>query len=236
MASIKLSWHKQQAAEIFSVQSNPINKSIYPIWYWIMALWCPDRAEGFCCSSPGSDWRLLSSAQQPPACKLGFLPDNVSRILTRKYHHHQWSFCPLLPFTQLHLFWGDTHSVIMWYSWEGTLLCMLIFTHFHEYIDHWLIFKDYSSRNLRIGKRLWGCEICFQLLKFSVNWPGLSRNMALDPMLFGDKTWNSFQQYKFFNLILWQNLSYIILHYLHCNDSFFESTTTDENLHSGFRI
>ena len=30
---------------------------------------CPDSniTGGFCCSSPGSDWRLLSSAQQPPA-------------------------------------------------------------------------------------------------------------------------------------------------------------------------
>ena len=119
----------------------------------------------------------------------------------------------------------------------------LCFMHAHIYPFswiYWLIFKDYSSRKLGIGKRLWGdVEYVFIWFQFSVNWPwspGLSRNMALDPMLFGDKTWNSFQQYKFFNLILWQNLSYIILHYLHCNDSFFESTTTDENLHSGFRI
>ena len=70
----------------------------------------------------------------------------------------------------------------------------------------WLIFKDYFSRNLRIGKRLWGCEICFHLVsKFSVNWlwsPGLSRNRALDPMLFGDRTLSRFKKFKLFNFIL----------------------------------
>ena len=122
------------------------------------------------------------------AYKLGFLPDNVSGILTR-ISVNRIRFC-------LHNFFGGK---------QISFLCMLFFPHFHATSD-WFS-KIILLETCALAKDSGDVEYVFIWFQFSVNWPwspGLSRNMALDPMLFGDKTWNSFQQYKFFNLILWQ--------------------------------